>query len=308
MKKLICLLMVVFMTLICASSLTSCGDPPPELPGAKTYRYDFNIHGKELAYVLEVPATQYEGELLVCDLYIEQKDGKRLNIGACTLSEGQTDMDFGILKFKLGDTLEFDSFGESTGFNYISGESTTHIASFEMIAGVYTRKGMNGIADSAGNDSIKLFLNEDGTANLAGKIDGVYYPIGISEIIFIDNESNNGLYIKLDDKVTEFDANRLGSGVFGTVQISNYYDFCLTDPAEVKRYLGDFRSHSDGGCLQIDDKYFRLSNHDGDFAFGEYTRTGNTLYLTIVNKFRGEEFTETLVLTVNDTELTFSLA
>jgi len=309
-KKFLSLLLAICLAIPCMFSFVACEqtETPPELDGAKTFRYDFTIHGTQLSYVVEVPAEEYEGHGRLSDLYIENANGKRLELGTCSdfYDKEQPTFDFDALKFKVENVLEFDGFGEYVGLNYISHAPTTFIPSFEMLEGVYTPTETTlATIQTSGYTQEGLSLYPDGTCCLVG-IWGTYYPISLMEIIIIGDDTKASLYVKLDNKTSKYETSFRDHTVFGAAQLNEYYDMCLSNPSEMKHYQG---SIDDDVCqLTIDDKYFLIKTLvDERVYFGEYTIEENIMSITVKNYTGdGQVASDTATLSLDDEQGTFA--
>ncbi|MBQ7880136.1 MAG: hypothetical protein IJ317_05755 [Clostridia bacterium] len=312
-KKFVSLLLAICLAIPYMFSLVACEQtqtqtPPPELDSAKTFRYDFTIHGTQLSYIVEVPAEEYEGQgIRFADSYIELENEKRLALGPVPYEKGQEEICIGEqLYFEpIVNQMHYTKMGEYVGFGF-SLEPQGFIPSFEMLEGNYTPTETTlTTIQTAGYAQNGLTLYADGTCNMVG-IWGTYYPISMSEVIIIDNDTKGSAYVKLDNKTSKYETN-FKEYVFGTAQLNEYYDMCLSDHGEMKRYQGNIGD--DVGRLTMDDKYFLIKTLvDGRVYFGEYTIEENVITITVKDyEEDGSISTLNAVLSLDDEQQTFAI-
>ena len=310
-KKFLSILLAVVMAIPCMFSLAACDqtETPPELDGAKTFRYDFTIHGTQLSYIVEIPAEEYQGQgVRIGTSYIEVENEKRLELAAVDYEKGQEEICIGDqLYFEpIVSQMHYTKMSEWVGINYILPYPQGFIPSFVMIEGVYTPTETTlATIQTAGYTQEGLTLFPNGTCCLVG-IWGTHYPISMTEIIIIDDDTKESLYVKLDNKTSKYETSFRDNLVFGAAQLNEYYDMCLSNPSEMKHYQG---SIGDDVCqLTIDDKYFLIKTLvDGRVYFGEYTIEENIMTITVKDYMEdGQVASETATLSLDDEQGTFA--
>ncbi len=307
-KKLLSLLLAFCLVIPCASLFIACEDAetPPEFDGAKTFRYDFRIHGRAFSYVIEVPAETYEGESRLAIGYIEMDNEKRIELGSDFYEEGQEEINIAeYLYFDLIDNeMQYSKTNENIGFNDASMVPSTFIPSYQMIEGNYTPNNSTlTIIQQAGYAQNELILYGDGTCSIVGKL-GTYYPLSLSDIIIIDNDTKKSTYVKLDSNDSKYKTN-FQERVYGTAQLGEYYDLCFNQ-IELKFYTGDIGGS--GGYLTKDDKYFLIKDAENLMFFGEYTVEENLMTITVKDYEKdGQVSSLNAVLSIDDSQGTFTL-
>ena len=310
-KKFLSLLLAICLAIPCMFSFVACDqtETPPELDSAKTFRYDFTIHGTQLSYIVEIPAEEYEGQgVRTGDSYIELENEKRLELAPVVYEKGQEEICIGDqLYFEPIDSqMHYIKMSEQIGINYITLSPQGFIPSFVMLEGVYTPTETTlATIQTAGYTQEGLSLYPNGTCCLVG-IWGTYYPISMTEIIIIGDDTKASLYVKLDNKTSKYETSFRDNTVFGAAQLNEYYDMCLSNPSEMKHYQG---SIGDDVCqLTIDDKYFLIKTSvDERVYFGEYTIEENIISITIKNYTQdGQVVSATATLSLDDEQGTFA--